>query len=57
MEENLRKTEKKFVDMMLKKSEESKKIKPESKADLKDVEKLTDSIRRRIQKGEIKLGE
>jgi len=44
--------EKKFVAMMLESAKKSGKIEPESKIDVSEVERLTDSIRRRLQKGE-----
>jgi hypothetical protein len=48
----MKEAEKKFVEAMLQNAEKSHKTQPESKADLAEVEKLTDSIRTRIQRGE-----
>ncbi|MEK6886196.1 MAG: hypothetical protein AABW88_00005, partial [Nanoarchaeota archaeon] len=53
MERNLSSRDKKFVQDMLINMEKSHKIEPESKnPDVKEVEQLTDSIRRRLQRGE-----
>ena len=47
--------EKKFVAMMLERAKQSGKIVPESKVDLSEVEQLTESIKKRIQTGELKI--
>ena len=53
MERNLSSRDKKFVQDMLINMEKFHKIEPESKnPDVKEVEQLTDSIRRRLQRGE-----
>ncbi len=44
--------EKKFVETMMAGAKKSAKIEPESKVDLAEVEALTKSIQRRIQRGE-----
>ncbi len=48
----MREQERKFVEAMLESAKKSAKIQPESKADLAEVEKITQSIQRRIQRGE-----
>jgi len=53
MERNISSRDKKFVQDMLANSEKSHKIVPESKnPDVKEVEQLTESIRRKLQRGE-----
>jgi len=53
VDKNVSSRDKKFVNDMLSNMEKSHKIEPETKnPDVKEIEKLTDSIRRKLQRGE-----
>ena len=48
----MREVERRFVEAMLEKASKSHKIQEESKVDIAEVQKLTENIQRRLQKGE-----